>query len=316
MRLLVTGVSGLLGLNLAWTVADRFEITGVLRGERAVASPGHTPFNVIESDLTCPGEVQRVLDLAQPDAIIHTAALTVVDRCERYPDEAHCVNTLLPQTLARAAACAGVPLLHISTDAVFDGLRGDYTEEDEPNPINVYARTKLAGERAVAEAYPEALIVRVNFFGWSWQGNRSLAEFIFNNLSSNVPFFGFEDVFFCPLLVNDLIETLLQMLERKLTGTYHAVSSQCQSKYAFALMLAREFGFDEALISPAPFNKGNLLANRSPRLTLRSDKLSRDLGIHLPAQQPAVRRFAELYRQGYPKTLRSVLVEPDHFLAG
>jgi len=316
MRLLVTGVSGLLGLNLAWTVADRFSVTGVMRGKRAVTPPGRAPFTVIEADLTRPGEVQRVLDCAQPDAIIHTAALSEVDRCEMYPEEAYRANTLLPESLARAAACAGVPLLHISTDAVFDGLSGDYTEDDRPNPINVYARTKLAGERAVANAFPEALIARVNFFGWSWQGRRSLAEFFFNNLSAGVPFFGFEDVFFCPLLVNDMSEILLQMLDRKLSGIYHVVSSESQSKYVFALMLAREFGFDESLISPAPFTRGNLLAMRSPRLTLRSDKLSAALGISLPGQQPALRRFADLYRQGYPKTLRSVFIEPDHSPAG
>lgn len=315
MRLLVTGVSGLLGLNLACMVAERCDVIGVLRGERAVASPGRTPFTVVEADLTQEGEVQRVLDLAQPDAIIHTAALTEVDRCELHPEAAYLANTLMPETLARAAARAQVPLLHISTDAVFDGLRGDYTEEDVPNPINVYAKTKLAGERAVADAYPGALIVRVNFFGWSWQGRRSLAEFIFNNLSAGVPFYGFEDVFFCPLLVNDMVEILLEMLDRKLSGIYHVVSSECQSKYAFALMLAQEFGFDNSLISPAPFTMGNLVAKRSPRLTLRSDKLAGVLGKDLPGQQPAVRRFAELYHRGYPQTLRSVLVEPDHTLA-
>jgi dTDP-4-dehydrorhamnose reductase len=311
-RLLVTGVSGLLGINLAWSMTGRYDVTGVLRGRRAVAVPGHTPFEAIEADLTLPGEVERVLDLSQPDVIIHTAALTEVDRCEMHPEEARRTNTVLPGILARAAARAGVEMLHISTDAVFDGLRGDYSEEDTPNPINVYARTKLDGERAVAEAYPDALIARVNFFGWSWQGSRSLAEFFFNSLSAGLPVFGFDDVFFCPLLVNDLVEILLRMVDLRLKGVYHVVSSECQSKYAFALMLAREFGFDEQLISPAPFTQGNLRAQRSPRLTLRTDRLAHALGAPLPGQHSAIRRYAALYDQKYPQILRSVLVEPNH----
>src|SRR5690554_3752004 len=103
MRLLVTGVSGLLGVNLAWLASSRFEITGVLRGIRALPIPGRAPFTVIESDLTQPGQIERVLEQAQPDVIIHCAALTEVDRCESYPEEAYRLNTLLPRELARAA---------------------------------------------------------------------------------------------------------------------------------------------------------------------------------------------------------------------
>ncbi len=124
-RLLVTGVSGLLGLNLSWLARERFQVTGVMRGERAVAAPGRTPFQVIESDLTRPGQVERVLDLSQPDVIIHCAALTEVDRCELYPEEASRATAWLPGALARATAQTGARLIHIYTDAVFDGLRGD-----------------------------------------------------------------------------------------------------------------------------------------------------------------------------------------------
>lgn len=313
MRLLITGVSGLLGINLAWLTAGRFQVTGVMRGFRATTVPGLTPFSVIEADLTRPGEVERVLEQAQPDAIIHCAALTEVDRCQMFPEDAQVLNAHLPGILARAAGQRGVRLVHISTDAVFDGLRGDYTEHDTPVPINVYARTKLEGEHAVADANPDALIARVNFYGWSWQGQRSLSEYFFNQLSAGMPVQGFADLVFCPLLVNDLVEILLRMLDRELSGIYHVVSSECQSKYDFALMLARAFGFDEGLVTPA-FSNGNLKAPRSPLLTLRSEKLARALGETLPCQQPAMQRYAELYHEGYPQAMRSVLVKPGSSL--
>ncbi len=336
-RLLVTGVSGLLGLNLAWLTRDRFQVTGVLRGKRAVASAGAsaaaavacTPFEVLEADLTQPEEVERVLDRAQPDLIIHCAALTDVDLCERYPEEAWRTNAWLPGELAKAAAQRGTRLLHVSTDAVFDGKRGDYTESDPPSPINVYARTKVEGESAVAAATPDALIARVNFYGWSWQGQRSLAEYFYNNLSAGRRVFGFTDLVFCPLLVNDLVDILLSMLDGGLGtalgsdgrsrcpgGIYHVVSAEAQSKFAFGRMLARQFGLDESMISPASYKIANLAAPRSPLLNLRSEKLDgrlppEDLALLRSGQEAAMRRFVELFRQGYPRALRSALTEPS-----
>lgn len=310
-RILVTGVSGLLGLNLAWLARDRFQVTGVLRGERAVAAPECTPFDVISADLTAPGRIEWVLEQSQPDIIIHCAALTDVDRCEMYPHEAQRTNTWLPGALARAAAQNGARLMHISTDAVFDGQRGDYTEDDAPNPINVYGRTKLEGERAVANANPDALIARVNFYGWSWQGQRSLAEYFYNNLSAGKQVFGFTDIVFCPLLVNDMVEILLRMLARGLKGVFHVVSSETLSKFAFGRMLARHFGFDENLISPASYKIAHLTAPRAPLLTLRGDKLAGSLGEALPGQEIEMQRFAELFHQAYPQELRAALVKPD-----
>lgn len=315
-RLLVTGVSGLLGLNLAYLAAGRFQATGVLRGKRAVASPGRTPFEVIAADLTQPGQIERILEQTQPDAIFNCAALAQIDQCEMAAEEAYQVNTLLPERLARAARNSNTRLVHISTDAVFDGTRGDYTESDPPSPINIYARTKLDGEHAVADANPDALIARVNFFGWSWQGSRSLSEYFYNHLAAGSPIEGYTDLIFCPLLVNDLVEILLRMFERGLSGIYHVVSSEAQSKFAFGQMLAREFGLDETLITPASYQESGMKAPRSPRLTLRSEKLACALGETLPAQQPGLRRYAELDRQGYPRALRSVLVEPNHSFAG
>jgi len=316
-RLLVTGVSGLLGLNLAYLAADQFHVTGVLRQERAATMEvaREARFETVTADLTQPEDIERLLELAKPDIVVHCAAMTDVDRCEGNPEEAYQANVRLPGMLACAAARKGVKLLHISTDAVFDGLQGNYTESDTPNPIHTYARTKLEGEYAVANANPDALIARVNFYGWSWQGRRSLAEYFFNNLSQGNAVFGFSDLIFCPLLVNDMVEILLRMVEHDLSGIYHVVSAECQSKFMFGRMLAREFGFDENLVLPGSSRDSEMRAPRSPLLSLNCEKLARALGEALPAQQPAMNRYAGLYRQGYPQSLRSVFIRSDHSLA-
>lgn len=316
MRLLITGVSGLLGVNLAWLAAGRHEVVGVMRGNRALPVPGRVPFKTILADLSQAGEVDRILKEVEPDWIIHCAALTEVDRCEQHPEEAYRSNAWLPEAFACATARSGARLLHISTDSVFDGLRGDYTEEDEPHPINVYAQSKLEGERRVAQANPEAIVARVNFYGWSWQGRRSLAEFFFHKLADGQPVTGFADIFFSPLLVNDMTEILLKMLNLGLAGLYHVSSCESLSKYEFACLLARNFGFDEHLISPVSYHSVGLKAPRAPRLSLRSDRLASVLGEPMPGLEPPIARFVDLYRQGYPETLHTLFAAPNSMPAG
>jgi len=114
---------------------------------------------------------------AQPDALINCAAQANVDAAEKHPEHAFRVNAEAAGELAKLARAAGVPMIQISTDAVFDGMQGNYRETDTPNPLNTYAKSKLAGEQAVAQANPEAVIARVVFYGWSLTGTRSLAEF-------------------------------------------------------------------------------------------------------------------------------------------
>ena len=301
MRLLVTGVSGLLGVNLAWEAL----LAGhsVIGTARARALQG-APFPVITADLTDPAALDMVWQQARPEAVIHTAALANLEACEERPDLAQRLNAEVPGIIAARARRAGVPLVHISTDAVFDGLNGDYTEDDTPRPLSTYARTKLAGERAVAAAYPQALIARVNFFGWSLSGRRSLAEWFLHNLQNNQPMNGFTDVFFCPLLANHLARLLLEALTRGLSGLYHFTGSTCVSKYAFGVALAKQFGYDAARIHPTSVEAAELTARRAHHLTLRNDKLTAALGHALPGWEEGLAEFHAQARRGYPQQLR------------
>ncbi len=302
MRILITGASGLLGLNLALEVASGHTVFGLVNqhGLRTQA------FTVLHADLLQPGAIQTVLDQSQPDWVIHCAALANVDACEENPQQAEQLNSEVPAKLARLVARGGARLVHISTDAVFDGKRGGYTEDDPPNPLSVYAQTKLAGERLVAQANPDAIIARVNLFGWSSTGRRSLGEFFFNNLRASQTVMGFTDVFFCPLLANDLAQILIQMLEKRLSGLYHVVSRECISKYTFGVRLARRFGLDESLIRPASVSQAGLKAARSPRLTLQTGKLTRALGAQPPDLSTGLERFYTLYQQGYPQKIKDL----------
>ena len=300
-RILITGVSGLLGINLAMEAMRDHEIIGVDRGK--LKSP---PFPVLKANFYDRHVFIAALDAFHPDWVINCAALTNLEECEKHSGQAKILNTNLARDLAVDCAERHVKLIHLSTDAVFDGTReGVYTEADEPNPQSVYARTKLDGERAVQQAYPKALIARVNFFGWSMSGRRSLSEFFFNNLSEGKNVNGFTDVIFCPLWVNDLSRILFAMLENSLSGLYHVVGSQAIDKYQFGLAVARRFGLEESLISPLSVEASSLTAKRSHNLSLSVHKLSTDLGCEIPSFSTGLDGFYTQYQQGYPQKIRS-----------
>ena len=176
---LVTGASGLLGLNFSLAVDGKVhQVTGVAN----TLPMAWATFKNVQAELTEPGVFQRLLEEHKPDVVLHCAALANIDSCETDPDLAKRVNSDLPGEIASSCRQMGIRLIHISTDAVFDGMRGNYREEDETNPLSVYAQTKQDGEMAVLSAYPEAMVARVNFYGWSASGTRSLGELFVNNL--------------------------------------------------------------------------------------------------------------------------------------
>ena len=149
MRALILGAGGQVGRALAETVPA---------SAQAIAL-GHA-----ECDVRSARDVERAISHAGPDIVFNAAAFTAVDRAETEPEEAAAINAVAPGIIAQAARAAGARIVHISTDYVFDGeARRPYRPEDPPNPRSVYGRTKLAGEAAVSEADPGALVVRTSW---------------------------------------------------------------------------------------------------------------------------------------------------------
>ena len=301
MKLLITGVSGLLGINLAMEAMSEHQVYGVDRGK--LKSP---PFPVSKANFFDKNAFIPALDSVKPDWVINCAALANLEECEKHPGQARILNTDLPHDLAAACAERNIKFIHLSTDAVFDGTKegSPYTEDDEPSPPGVYSQTKLKGEQAVQETNPNAIIARVNFFGWSLGGRRSLGEFFVNNLSEGRNVNGFTDVIFCPMWVNHLAQTLIAMLEKDLHGLYHVVGAQPMNKYQFGLEVARKFGLRESLISPQSVEKSSLTAKRSHNLHLSVHKLSTDLGRPLPDFSTGLDGFYTQFQHGYPQKIR------------
>jgi dTDP-4-dehydrorhamnose reductase len=302
MRILITGASGLLGVNLALEAARDHLVIGQINALHL----NNAPFEQRSGDLLKPDAVKELVESSQPDWVIHCAALADIDACEKNPYLAEQLNAVLPGRFARACKNKA-KIIYVSTDAVFDGTKEEYFETDVPNPLSVYAKTKLAGEQAVMENDPDAVIARINLFGWSLFGTRSLAEWFFYNLQAGNQVKGFTDVFFRPQLVNELAVIFLQILAQNLSGLYHVVGADCVSKYQFALEIAHRLKEPESMITPVKVQEFGLQAARSNHLNLSTSKLQKVIHTDIPGLSTGLDRLFTQYQQGYPQFLRNMV---------
>lgn len=276
-RLVVTGGSGLLGSAVARRAAPEYDVVATYH-TRPVSFAG---VECIELDLTDP-EDTRVLETVEPDAVIHCAALTDVDECERRPERARRYNVDMATGVAEMAESLGARFVQISTDAVFDGREGRYTERDTPSPRNVYGETKLSGECAVRRTLDDHVVVRTNFFGWNATTGQSLAEWGLSRLrrGEEVPAFG--DAHFSPTYTGHLAECLLELVEHDFCGVLHVAGRDRCSKLEFARELARVFELEESLVVPSSMDDADFDARRGRDLSLSVEKARSVLQSRLP----------------------------------
>ena len=302
-RLLITGASGLLGANLVLAAAEEYEVVALYH-RHPIALEG---VESVSADLCQLGIAKKLFDRYQPDWIVHCAAATDVDACENDSDMAFRINSTMAGYVATAAADTQARLIHISTDAVFDGRAWHYSESDPTEPVNTYGRSKLKGEKMVTQVHPQCTIIRTNIFGWNAQRKLSLAGWFLDRLERGVNTPGFSNVFFSPILVNDLIDRLIQLLKTTHSGIIHLAGADCISKYEFGRELAVIFQLDPELVDPVSSENAGLKAPRAERLCLRSEHIERVLGSNPVSVREGLHRLKSLREEGYVDRLRRMV---------
>jgi len=303
---LVTGASGLLGANLVLELAQRGHLVTAVYNSHPIAVEGVRSTLCDFTDCTASN---RLLLASAPTLVIHCAAATDVDWCESHPQECLRINAQVPGDLAAGARSAGARFVFISTDAVFDGVSGGYGEADPLAPSNAYARSKAAGEVAVLREIPDALVLRVNIYGWNLQPKFSLAEWILARLQGAQVVPGFVDTRFSPVLANDLAEWILRLVGLGCSGIYHVSSSDWCSKYQFAWEIAEIFQLDASLVLESRLDASSLSAPRPRNTWLRSDKLAAVLGRPMPTVRDGLERFRTLRDNGFFHRLKAASTE-------
>ena len=298
-KVLITGATGLLGQVMTADLAHRHDVVALVHKRRFV---GYSPAQ-IAVDLTDGKQAKLVWDSQRPELVVHTAALASIDLCEAQPDLAQILNCEVPATIARLCGEHGSKLVHVSTDAVFDGTSGPNREDDPVLPQSVYARTKLAGERACLDILPEALVARVNFFGPSGPPRRGLAAFFLDALSHGRVVSGFVDVEFTPTYSRDLGDLLIAAAEAGITGIRHCGGRDRLSKYEFGRLVAEVFGYDPELVREASVSALGTPARRVSRLSMDSTLLAGELERQLPSVRDGLQRMRHDLDSGYETRL-------------
>ena len=277
---LVTGASGLLGSVIVEELAARGD--RVLAQQHEKSFPFEGAVDAVSGDLTDPDWTRKLVNDASPDAIIHCAALTNVDLCEREPELAERVNAFASGALAEAAREAGARLIHVSTDHLWRGDKPMLSEDEPVDPINVYARTKAEAERLVLEAYPEALVARTNLFRRGHPWRLSFSDWAECNLRSGEPFNAFADTFFTPIEARLFAQLAIELAASDAKGILHLAGAERISKYEFVKRLAGRLDLESSHVEPGLMADAELGAPRPKEMSLATDKASALLGRPMP----------------------------------
>jgi dTDP-4-dehydrorhamnose reductase len=240
------------------------------------------PLTRREADVRDGGSVDRALDRAEPDIVVHCAAYTAVDDCELQPELARKVNAEGTRNVARACRRRGVPILYLSTDYVFDGQKPEpYMETDRPNPLNVYGKTKLAGEEGVAELAERFWIVRVSWLFGPW--GRNFVRAILDQARAGQALRVVDDQVGAPTYTTHLAEKIEQIFTRTEGGIYHVTNQGYCSWFEFAKAVLDQAGLGHVTISPIPSSALDRHARRPRNSRLANARLqSAGLGLLPP----------------------------------
>ncbi|NUM65084.1 dTDP-4-dehydrorhamnose reductase [candidate division KSB1 bacterium] len=248
-RVLITGANGLLGQNLLHAFANDYDRIACDRSPEFVAELPEV--NYQPCDITRRADVIKLVREVMPNFIINAAAFTDVDGSEQQREACWQVNATAVGYLAEAARHVEARLLHLSTDYVFDGTSGPYTEAHRPNPLGFYGRAKLAGENALIGSGAAYAIARTMvLYGHGRKLRPSFVTWLIRQLQNGNPVRIVTDQFGNPTLASELAVALRILAESGRDGIYHICGTEIIDRYHFALKIAEVFNLDVKLIAP------------------------------------------------------------------
>ena len=287
-KILFTGGSGLFAINSALYLRDDFEVYLALHNRIINLQDVHT----CKIDLENEQELEKELIRINPDILINTAGMTNVEECELKPNDAQRINAIVPGILARLSKKLNIYFVHISTDHLFDGTKSFQTEDDSISPLNEYGKSKAKGEQEVIKYNKDALIARTNFFGWGTSYRQSFSDYIIYSLRQNKKIILFDDVYFTPILIHNLIEFIQILIYNNKSGTVNIVSNERLSKYDFGILIANIFGLNKNLIEKSSIENNKSLVQRPKDMSLSNHKIKNLLNkSHFPSLKEQIEKL-------------------------
>ncbi|HLC59842.1 MAG TPA: SDR family oxidoreductase [Candidatus Nanoarchaeia archaeon] len=294
MKVLITGGSGLLGSAISFHFKDYFDVVSTYTSHKVEIKGCKTAYLDIAD---AKGTVDLIKKI-KPKIIVHTSSLVGINACEKEKELAYKIHVEGTKNIVDAANAVKAKLAYISTDYVFDGKKGNYNENDAPNPINCYGSTKLQGEALIGLA--KNAVIRTSFFGWNIiKEKKSFSTWIIDELSNGRPVSLFTDQFTSLMLVNDFSLALKEILDKDINGILNVASDERISKHGFGLKLAEKFGLEKNLIKPI---KSSEMAGHEKRpldTSLDISKAKKILTSRLPKINGGIKNLKILKENNY-----------------
>ncbi|MDW5564347.1 MAG: SDR family oxidoreductase [Methanomassiliicoccus sp.] len=281
MKLLIIGGTGLLGQYLVLEASQRgWDVTATYHDNDSKMGTK----TLVHMDLREEHEVGEVIRSAKPEAVIHAAGITDIDRCESNPQEAWAVNAEGAFNVASVCKTEGVPMLYVSTDAVFNGEKGErYFEFDTPDPLSIYAQTKLEAERLTLDADHRNTVARVSLlYGWNHMSEKhNVVTWLMGEMQAGRSVDLFTDRRTTPTYAPHCAQVLLRMLRGGSRGIYHVAGPDCMDRYEMGMAVASEFNLDPKLCRHGTMSNANLIARRGRNLCLSSQKAESEFDLRM-----------------------------------
>jgi dTDP-4-dehydrorhamnose reductase len=276
-KILILGSNGQLGKQFKRKLAER-----------------NIPFDAPDeknSDLTDFNGIEKVIRVSSPTVIINCAAYNAVEEAERKPDLAYLVNGKAVEHLAKICSRDRIFLVHYSSDYVFDGRKGTpYVETDKTNPLNIYGKSKLSGERGVQDNLEEYLLFRTS---WVYgDGTQNFIHKLFSWASSNKELKLSNDEVSVPTSTSDLAEFTLLALDKGLTGLYHLTNGGFASRYEWGKYVLQQLGKAVPVV-PVPMSSFPSAVQRPLFTAMSNRSLELALDVTIPDWKSACSRFLE-----------------------
>ncbi len=293
LKVLVTGADGVLGSYFLDSLKD-FNVIGTSRRKSSS--------NKILVDFSDDNFIDKI---PKVDVIIHCAAITDVDFCEKNKDVATKINIDATRKLAEFAESNGIHLIYISTDSVYSEKNGISSEESDLNPVNHYAFTKLQGEKVVSKI-SKYTILRLNYLS-----DKGLFAWIYNSLSKGKHINGFYDVFFSPIFIGDIVVALKEIIVGNVFGKFNLGGLEKLSKLDLILLVSDKFGFDKNLVAPVKIGDINMEARRPFDTVMDSTKIINLLKLELLGIEEMIDKLKNHYNSMMDKLIDSLQLEID-----
>ena len=233
-NLLIVGSSGFLGSYFVKKFRNKYNLFAVINKSKLIQSK----VTKLKLNILNHKQIYSFVKDNNIDLIINFAGLTSVEKCQVNRDKAYTSHVIIPNKLKSIAKFLNIGFVHISTDHLFDGkYKGKYSEKSKTKPLNIYAKTKLLGENKIKN-YKKSLIIRTNFFGKSLTKKKTFADKILANLKKEKKIYLWNDVYFTPIYIENLVDIIEYLIRNKAKGIYNVSSNEKISKYDFGIKLS------------------------------------------------------------------------------